>query len=300
MKKIICAITLILLTASAAFAGINAKRQVKKGNALFEEGKYKESMEHYKKASSSEPNSSIINYNLGVASYKLKEFEKAVGFFNRAWINDEEEDIKKLALYNLANSEYMHGISMENSNLQEAINQLTQSLRHYEKALEIDNEDEDAKYNHEFVKKELDRLKKKMQQQAQEHKEQEQKQKQQQQEQAQDSKAQEDKEQEQKQKQQQQQKAQEDKEQEQKENQQQQEQAQDSKSQEQKDKDKQKQQQQQSGSSSVSQDQKKNREELSESQAAMLLDRYRHEEEPKGLYKERIDTSGMPRVDKDW
>ncbi len=282
MKKIICAITLILLTASAAFAGINAKRQVKKGNALFEEGKYKESMEHYKKASSSEPNSSIINYNLGVASYKLKEFEKAVGFFNRALINDEEEDIKKLALYNLANSEYMHGISMENSNLQEAINQLTQSLRHYEKALEIDNEDEDAKYNHEFVKKELDRLKKKMQQQAQEHKEQEQKQKQQQQEQAQDSKAQEDKEQEQK------------------ENQQQQEQAQDSKSQEQKDKDKQKQQQQQSGSSSVSQDQKKNREELSESQAAMLLDRYRHEEEPKGLYKERIDTSGMPRVDKDW
>jgi len=41
-------------------------------------------------------------------------------------------------------------------------------------------------------------------------------------------------------------------------------------------------------------------EEMSARQASMLLDNYRHEEEPKGLYKQKIETGHMPDVDKDW
>ena len=330
MKKIALITILILIAVTPCYAKGSAKRAVKKGNTLYDEGKFKESLENYEKASSADPNSGIVNYNIGAASYKLNDYERAVNFFNRALTDeaDENEDLTQQTSYNLANSEYMHGASKEESDLQGAIDQITESIRHYEKALELDKEDKDAIFNYEYVKKELKRLQEKLkdqektQPQGDEQKDQKNQGKKQQ------DKQQEGKDQQDKKKQQQQDKQdqdqknkegqedQKDKDQQDKEQQQQNKKDKEGEDDQQdkpkqgdennEDSQKNEGQQQDEGQEpqqSNSQQQGKgndSQEEMSAKQASMLLDNYRHEEEPKGLYKQKIETGHMPNVDKDW
>ena len=334
MKKIALITILILIAVTPCYAKGSAKRAVKKGNTLYDEGKFKESLEHYEKASSADPNSGIVNYNIGAASYKLNDYERAVNFFNRALTDeaDEDEDLTQQTSYNLANSEYMYGVSKEEFDLQGAIDQITESIRHYEKALELDKEDKDAIFNYEYVKKELKRLQEKLkdqektqpqgdeqkdqkdqgdkqQDQQQKGKDQQDKKKQQQQ-----DKEQQDK-QDQDQKNKEGQEDQKDKDQQDKEQQQQDKkdkegedgqqdkpQQGEEKSQESQDSDRERNVRGSAESSANGQKGKGNdsQEEMSARQASMLLDNYRHEEEPKGLYKQKIETGHMPDVDKDW
>lgn len=299
MKRVFIIITALFITAGTCYAAEDAKQQVKKGNVLYGKGRFKESLEHYKKASLQKPNSSIVNYDLGAASYKLKDYQKAVDFFNQAIINDKEETICRQASYNLANSEYKLGISREDSDLRGAISLLTESLRHYEKALELDKEDKDAIYNHRYVKKELERLKEKLKQERkqQEHK-------------AQENQKQEERQQE---KHEQKQQEQGNKQQGQKEQEGQEKREpgdrrpqgrrdKDRKEQEEQEQKQQKQEKEEHKDTSTQGTSRKEQkaEELSAKQASLLVDNYHHEEEPKGLYKQRIDTSGMAEVDKDW
>jgi len=330
MKKIALITILILIAVTPCYAKGSAKRAVKKGNTLYDEGKFKESLENYEKASSADPNSGIVNYNIGAASYKLNDYERAVNFFNRALTDeaDEDEDLTQQTSYNLANSEYMYGVSKEEFDLQGAIDQITESTRHYEKALELDKEDKDAIFNYEYVKKELKRLQEKLkdqektQPQGDEQKDQKNQGKKQQ------DKQQEGKDQQDKKKQQQQDKQdqdqknkegqedQKDKDQQDKEQQQQNKKDKEGEDDQQdkpkqgdennEDSQKNEGQQQDEGQEpqqSNSQQQGKgndSQEEMSAKQASMLLDNYRHEEEPKGLYKQKIETGHMPNVDKDW
>ena len=297
MKKLALITILILIAVTPCYAKGSAKRAVKKGNTLYDEGKFKESLEHYEKASSADPNSGIVNYNIGAASYKLNDYERAVNFFNRALTDeaDKNEDLTQQTSYNLANSEYMHGASKEESNLQGAVDQITESIRHYEKALELDKEDKDAIFNYEYVKKELKRLQEKLKDQEKTQPQGDE------QEDQQDKKKQQDK-QDQDQKNKERQEDQKDKEQQDKEQQQQEkkdkegeDEQQDKPQQgEEKNEDSQEKNDQQQGKDNKFQD------EMSAKQASMLLDNYRHEEEPKGLYKQKIETHNMPDVDKDW
>jgi len=291
MKKAILILLFILITAYPCFAKENARREVKRGNALYDEGKFKESLNHYEKASSVKPNSGIVNYNIGTASYKLNDYERAAISFNRALV-EEEDGLSQQTSYNLANSEYKLGISKENSNLDEAIGLLTKSLRHYEKALELDKEDKDAIFNYEYVKRELERLQKKEQQQNQD-KQKDNSRGRNARESAESSASGQQKQGDKQEKEQQ------DKQEEQKKQQQEQQESQD------------KEPQQQKPQQREPQDGSRGRNvrgstgstasgEMSDKQASMLLNNYHHDEEPKGLYKQRIRTSSMPDVDKDW
>ncbi len=272
MKKAILVLLFILITACPCSAKGNAGREVRRGNTLYDEGRFKESLEHYENASSVKPNSGIVNYNIGTASYKLNDYEKAANSFNRALI-EEETGLSQQASYNLANSEYMLGISKEDSNLQEAIGLLTESLRHYEKSLELDKKDKDAIFNYEYVKKELKRLQEKQRQEPQnsDRERMTERPKEVPSGKSAVSSA----------------------------NGQKQQQKQDKK-----------QEPQESGRERDARAAKeaplrKSAEssangEMSDKQARMLLDNYHHDEEPKGLYKQRIKTSRLPDVEKDW
>ncbi len=287
MKKAILILLFILISAYPCFAKENARREVKRGNALYDEGKFKESLKHYEKASSAKPNSGIVNYNIGTASYKLNDYQRAADSFNRALV-EEKDELSQQTSYNLANSEYMLGITKENSNLDEAIALLTESLRHYEKALELDKEDKDAIFNYEYVKKELKRLREKKKQQQKQQQKQQKKEEQKQE-------KKDKKEGQEKQKQDQQEQEEQEKEKEKQQEQQEQ---------EEQDKEKEKQQEQQESQDKEPQQQEPQqeepRDEMSDKQASMLLDNYHNDEEPKGLYKQLIKTSSMPDVDKDW
>ena len=156
MRYFILTMCLIFFTARPCIAGNNAKRWVKDGNILYNKGEYEKALRQYEEALVDSPDSDIVNYDIGAALYKNENYEAAVNHFEKSLLSDDEE-LGQKASYNLGNAEYRVAVEKESESLEEAIRLVKQSLRHYERALEMEPDDEDAKHNYEFVKKELER-----------------------------------------------------------------------------------------------------------------------------------------------
>ncbi|MFQ5484273.1 MAG: hypothetical protein ACE5DO_02960, partial [Desulfobacterales bacterium] len=73
-------------------------------------------------------------------------------------------DLEAKAIYNLANTKYKLGNAQAKKDINGAIGLYRESLDYYRRAMEMNEKDRDAKYNHELVEKQLkvllDRLKK--------------------------------------------------------------------------------------------------------------------------------------------
>ena len=305
MKKIYCAIIIAGVFVQPCFAA-TLRSQVKEGNALYKKEQFKDAAQLYKKALSDSPNSDIIHFNLGAASYKMNDYKSAVEHFQESLVS-QDQAVEQKASYNLGNAKYRFGISKENTDLRAAIDLLKQSLRHYRRSLELDSKDSDAQYNYEFVEKELKRLEEKLQQQeshTQEEKEQSQQEKegQEQQEgksqpqpegekegQAQDNEQENNRQDQQASDKEQPESAEEPEQQSQQEEQDAQEEDAGSS---------QGGQRKEEGGNSGAAQQPQG--EMSEREASTLLDIYRDEEEPRGLYKGNIPVRGMPEAEKDW
>ena len=297
MKKsaIFLAVFLCLpgLSAAASVGG-----EVRAGNKAYEEGKYETALDKYKSALKKEPESAIINFNAGTAYYKQGEYEKTIPTLQQALLSENEE-VRGKAHYNLGNAFYRSGMALESQNVDLAVAALEQSLSHYQEALKIADKDEDAKYNYEWVNKELLRLKEKKQQQQRSDKK------------TCDnpSKDEKDKQQEQKQEEQQkeQQRSQEEKQQQDARQQQEQQQQENESGEEpqgarnQQDKPA---GQQQAGDKQTDKSEQPSGQpeagEMSRQEANMLLDDYRQNEEPQGLLNLRQRTGTAVPVKKDW
>lgn len=273
---------MFLLNAQPCWAGAQARDEIKQGNSLYNQGKFSQALKNYERALLNAPESDIVNFNLGAALYKTGDYKAAISHFEKSLLS-EEESLEQRASYNTANAKYKYGIGKEKTDLPGAVNSLKGALHHYERALELDPKDEDAGYNYEFVKKELERLQKKLKKQQQEQKEQR-KQKKQQQEQAQKQGQQKEQ---QKKKGQQQEQSQNAEEAEAKQQQGQRPQAAQGK-------------QQQPPSDEQTTQVNQPSEEMSEQEASMLLNSYAQEEEPRGLYREKMPQITLPEVEKDW
>ena len=288
MKQLILLTLILFLFVSPSLAGPQAKNEVKRGNSLYNKGSFEEALEKYEQALLDSPDSDIVNFNLGNALYKVKDYKKAATHYEKSLVSDDQS-LEQKASYNLGNAKYKNGVSKEDTDLQGAVNLLEQSLRHYEFAIKFGPDDKDAKYNYEFVKKELERLKEKLK-------------KQQQQKQSQQEKKDSDKQEKEDKQQQPQQKKPKQEEPQEKEDQQQQKDRQSEEDEEESSKGDKTQQDKGEDERDLQQGRspKQSKDEMSEKEAEMLLDSYRHEEEPRGLYKEKIQVQGLPEVLKDW
>lgn len=292
MKKLFLLIYLSLFLAESCALAAVPKKEVKRGNSLFSKGNYKDALKQYEDALVKSPDSDVVNYNLGAALYKTEDYEAAINHFEKS-LSTENKVLEKKSSYNIGNAKYKFGITKEESNLEAAVALVEQSLPSYERALELDPKDEDAKYNYEFVKKELERLKEKL---KKEEKAQSQKQtgygenkdsekKAGEEEEAKDEPGGKEKKKEEKAKD-------EEKRGEDKNTLEENKQAEDRAGKEEKPSEKE--------SSGEIAGEKKSPEEVSEKEARMLLDNYRDEEEPKRLYKENVPLRQMPEPSKDW
>jgi len=134
------------------------KQTIKEGNVFYEQGDYIASEKKYKEALKKDAESDIINFNLGAALYKKEEYGEAVDHFQKVYLS-EDDQLKQNAYYNSGNALYKLGIAEEHEgSATAAIPPVEQSLKQYERALEIDENDEDTKHNYAFVQKELKRL----------------------------------------------------------------------------------------------------------------------------------------------
>lgn len=105
-----------------------------------------------------------INYNRGVINYRKNDFEKAAELFNRALISSDK-NLEAKASYNLGNCEYKIGKSKEKENLAETVKLSREALQYYKRSIELDEKNNDAKFNYERVEKELKVLEEKLKQQ---------------------------------------------------------------------------------------------------------------------------------------
>lgn len=134
MRNLILIFALVL-TGTHAFSQAD-NRMVRKGNSLFEDGKFKDAEISYRKALEKKPTSVKGSYNLGNSLYKQNSYEEAIANYQStiAKLNSDDKTVQADAYHNLGNA-YLKG-----EKYQEAIEAFKQSLR-------LDPTDNDTRYN---------------------------------------------------------------------------------------------------------------------------------------------------------
>ena len=144
---------------------------VKKGNRLYEEGKFDEALKTYVGGQIEHADELALKYNIASSQYKTKNYEEAVNGYLDVAAAAKDTALQEKSFYNIGNALYQQG-------------KLEEAIEYYKKALGLKPDDQDARYNLEFVQKELEKRKeeaKKTQQDQQEQQQQKQDDKQQQQ-----------------------------------------------------------------------------------------------------------------------
>ena len=155
---------LITLAISRPALAENASDLVKKGNSSFRDGKYREAIEFYDRASVKEPESPIIFFNRGDALYRNGEFVKAAEHFMKTANRTKDLRLEARAWYNMGNSSMMLGKRQSDSDMKKALEHYRESVNRYQTALKKDSTLHDAAVNMEIarilIKDLLDKIKK--------------------------------------------------------------------------------------------------------------------------------------------
>ena len=158
-------VSIVLIMCGVCYAS-SASSSVKKGNRLYHEGQYEEALKYYNKAEADMPDSDVVNLNKGAALYQSGDYDKAIEDFTKSLLSDNA-GIEEKAAYNIGNSKFRLGRLRVNTDLPSAINLYRQALDYYKRSIELNQDNADAKYNYEFVEKELEILLDKLKQQQQ-------------------------------------------------------------------------------------------------------------------------------------
>ena len=252
----LAALPLLFFIQTEAFAQGAGRAKVLEGNRAYAEEKYDEANDKYRDAQVDNPESPIIHFNVGDALYQKNNYEEALKSYQSAVQKTNDPQLQAQGYYNLGNALFR-------------MDKWQESIAAYQQALKLDPNDEDAKFNLEYVRR---KIKENAQKQPQDQQQQNQRQNQEQQQQEGDK----DNEQQQK-----------DRPQEQKG-----EQGQDQK-------DQQEQQQNQDEEQQPAQQQQVKPGELSKEEAERLLEALQNQEK-EAQKKKQAQVRGRVRVDKDW
>lgn len=151
MKLISLIILTFFVSLATSAADVNTiAEKVKKGNDFYEQENYKAAQQEYTAAQIDAPDNSDINYNQANVFYKQKKYDKAIASYKKA-LEMATEKIEMKCYYNIGDCLVQQG-------------KLKEALESYKRALRLDRDDEDVKYNIEYVQlklKEIESKKKK-------------------------------------------------------------------------------------------------------------------------------------------
>ena len=136
------ALTLLAVLMTLPALGQNAKKMVRKGNKLFDKGKYNDAEVLYRKALEKDPKFEKGTFNLGDALYKEKNYDEAGKHFLDINKKTKSGDLKAKSWYNLGN------VLMQKKQYEKSIQSYIHSLR-------LNPKDYNAKYNLEYARKML-------------------------------------------------------------------------------------------------------------------------------------------------
>ena len=140
---------LMLLTVASVWA-----RPINDGNKLFANGDYAGALEKYMKAREAEPANPLLFYNIGTCQYKLGNYEEAKKELESA-VRMPDKKLASKAAYNLANTFFRVGEKAPEGKESERIAAWRESVAYLKKAIDLDNDFENAKKNVEIVQRKL-------------------------------------------------------------------------------------------------------------------------------------------------
>jgi Ca-activated chloride channel family protein len=114
-------------------------------------------VEKYKTKLAKHPDDPVLNYDYGTANYKLGHYQLASEALQKA-LSADDLKLQNQAYYNYGNSLYRRGETTEKSDPDATRKLWQQSVQAYQGALKLNEKDQDAKYNMEFVQKRLNEL----------------------------------------------------------------------------------------------------------------------------------------------
>ncbi len=159
---------LVVLLAVGNIAWLDPVRDaLEEGNRLFQAGQFEEALTRYGELLVDDPDSPLVNFNMGAAHYKAGNYDAALSSFARVPSQDDAPPRAARTAYNLGNTQYQIGAATEAAQPQAALKAYTSALSAYRRALGLNPSDEDAKFNYEVVAKKIEQLKDQMQQQNQ-------------------------------------------------------------------------------------------------------------------------------------
>ena len=149
-KKEYCSLGLLLILLTVFLVlpprlyGENLSSKIEKGSSLYNEEQYDEAMKAFVDAQIESPEEPKLKYNLANTHYKMNNYEEAVKNYQDVAATAQDIQLEEKSLYNIGNALYRQG-------------KLEEAIEYYKKALELDPNDQDAKYNLEFVREEIKR-----------------------------------------------------------------------------------------------------------------------------------------------
>ncbi len=122
-----------------------AVKKSKEAVKLYNKGKLDEALSKWRDAQIENPDKKELHYNIGGALHEQKRYDDSFKEYEKA-INTKDDELKSKTYYNIGNTLYRMG-------------ELPEAIEGYEKCLQITPDDEDAKYNIEFIKKKMEEQK---------------------------------------------------------------------------------------------------------------------------------------------
>ena len=143
----VCIGTIALLHAATSH-GESLRARIHEGNALYQQSLYDEALEMYNDAQIDAPESPELHFNIGNVNYRKEDHENAIETYRKSF-NIDDIRLESKANYNIGNAKYRLGEKTGNIAL------WREAMEFYRRAIELDADDEDAKYNLEFVEKKI-------------------------------------------------------------------------------------------------------------------------------------------------
>lgn len=127
------------------------------GNKLYKEGDFEGALAEYSGGLATKADYDLY-YNRGVSYYKLDQYEKSFSDFENAatYANSEKDQIK--AVYNAGNSNFMAAETVKTENPGQALEFYDKAVKHFERVLELDSDNQNASYNLELSRLRLDEI----------------------------------------------------------------------------------------------------------------------------------------------
>ncbi|MFH0947777.1 MAG: tetratricopeptide repeat protein [Elusimicrobiota bacterium] len=119
----------------------SARTLISKGNNAYNGEKYDVALENYHLAESKKPGSCEVPFNLGNVYYKTDNYEEAIKNYERTTYSKDIK-LQQKSYYNIGNALFRS-------------EKLSEAIQFYKKALELEPDDNDAKFNLEFTQKKM-------------------------------------------------------------------------------------------------------------------------------------------------